>query len=112
MTVSAADLAEVLRMAALVPDHNAIDMSGLESIEEVIAYAATAARAEGLDEADITELVVRASDLGPDDVRHAAAILGALGYRAVAIRLREIAGRRKRDLRPLTWFPHNAGPRA
>jgi hypothetical protein len=88
-------------MAAMAPDHDAIDLSALQSIEEVIGYVIAAARAEGLDEVDLVEVLVRAIDLSPTDVRRVERVLRPLGYIQVADRLRQIAGRRKRDLVPL-----------
>jgi hypothetical protein len=46
-------------------------------------------------------MVASMADLGADDVRQAAGTLRSLGYAEVADRLRQIAGRRKRDLAPL-----------
>jgi hypothetical protein len=85
-------------MAAVAPDHDAIDLSALQSIEEVIGYVIAAARAEGEDEVDVVELLVRATDLTPDDVRQVARLLRSLGYVAVADMLRKIAGRRRHSL--------------
>jgi hypothetical protein len=88
-------------MAAVAPDHDAIDLSALQSIEEVIGYVIAAARAEGENEVDLVELLVRATDLTPDDVRRAERVLRPLGYVSVADMLRKIAGRRKQGLAPL-----------
>jgi hypothetical protein len=101
MPISAADVAEARRLGEMVPDHDAIDMTALQSIEEVIGYVIAAARAEGDDEVDLVELLVRAADLTPDEVRRVERVLRPLGYVAVADMLRQIAGRRKRDLAPL-----------
>jgi hypothetical protein len=102
MPVSAADIAEVRRMAAMLPDHNATDLSALETTEEVIGFVAAAARAEGEDEADLCEILVRVAELPPAAVRRAERVLRPLGYTAVANRLRKIAGRRKHTLAPLS----------
>jgi predicted hydrolase (HD superfamily) len=101
MSVSAADIAEVRRLGEIPPDHEAIDMTALQSIEEVIGYVIAAARVEGDNETDQVELVVRAVDLTADTVRDVERTLRRLGYRDVCTRLRQIAGRRKRDLAPL-----------
>jgi hypothetical protein len=95
------DIAEVQRLAATLPDHDAPDLSALESGEEVLGFLIASARASGEDECDLVETLVRAIPLAPDDVRAAERVLRALGYRAVSDRLRQIAGRRKRDLRPI-----------
>jgi hypothetical protein len=88
-------------MAAVAPDHDAIDMSALQSTEEIIGFVIASARAEGLDEVDLVEVLVRAIDLSPDAVRRAERVLRPLGYIQVADRLRQIAGRRKHGLAPL-----------
>ena len=88
-------------MAAMAPDHDAIDMSALQSTEEIIGFVIASARAEGLDEVDLVEVLVRAIDLSPTDVRRAERVLRPLGYVAVADMLRNIAGRRKNSLAPL-----------
>ncbi|WMT71333.1 hypothetical protein [Bradyrhizobium sp. Ash2021] len=67
----------------------------------MVGYIISLARLEQVDESNTAELLIRASGLGPDRVRQTASTLAALGYVAVARRLFEIAGRRKRDLRPL-----------
>ena len=73
----------------------------LTTIPEIIAYVVTSCRADGTDEGDIAELLVRASGMLPVAVRRAEKVLRPLGYRAVADRLSEIAGRRKHSLAPL-----------
>ncbi|SRR5258708_32586418 len=98
MAVDAADLERLKALEATVPVSDAL--SPLVSVPQVLGYMVAVARSESLDEADVVELVVRAADLGPDAVRHAAGILGKLGYRAVSDRLKQIAGRRK-NLAPL-----------
>jgi hypothetical protein len=97
--LSAVDLEAARALEPSVPETD--ELSPLITISSVLAYTATAARADGDSEADAAELVVRLADLTPDDVRQAAATLRALGYAEVANRLRQIAGRRRRDLRPL-----------
>jgi hypothetical protein len=82
-----------------VPDTD--ELSPLATISSVIAYTATAARAEGTSEADAAELVVRLADLAPATVRDVERTLRRLGYRDVCTRLCEIAGRRKHSLAPL-----------
>jgi hypothetical protein len=102
MPVSADDIAELQRLAATVPDHELPDLSALESIEEVVGYAIASARAGGTtDEADMVEAFVRGAGMTPDAVRGLARDLRPLGYDKVVARLRQIAGRRKRDLAPL-----------
>jgi hypothetical protein len=99
MAVDPADLERLKTLEGTVPDSGAL--LPLTSIEAVLGYIAAYARSEQLDEADSVELVVRGSGLGPAAVRHAEKVLRPLGYRAVADRLREIAGRRVKSLRPL-----------
>jgi hypothetical protein len=101
MPVSAADIAEVRRMAARAADYDASDLVELQTTEEVLGYLIATARAEGDDEADLCEIVVRAVELSPAAVRRAEGILRPLGYRQVSDRLRQIAGRRRRALAPL-----------
>jgi hypothetical protein len=91
MTVSAADVDAARSMAASLPESD--EWLPLTSVASVLAYTATAARSEGSSEADAAELAVRLADLSPDTTRRAAGVLMALGYVAVANRLRKIAGR-------------------
>jgi hypothetical protein len=99
MTVTAADMVEIARLDAVVPESD--DLAPLTDIPQILAFVATAARQAGDDEADAAEMTVRAADVPPDTVRRSAAILAAMGFHLVAERLREIAGRRKHSLRPL-----------
>ncbi|WMT78828.1 hypothetical protein [Bradyrhizobium sp. Ash2021] len=99
MAIDAGDLETLKALEATVPETDTL--WPLTSIPQVLAYLATWARAEGIAEDEVIELTARAADLGPAAARHAGAILGRLGYAKVADRLREIAGRRKHDLRPL-----------
>jgi predicted alpha/beta hydrolase len=99
MTVTAADMAELARLDAVVSEVD--DLRPLTSLPEILGYVATAARQAGDDEADHAEMVIRAANIPPDTVRRSAAILAAMGFTVVAERLREIAGKRKRDLKPL-----------
>jgi hypothetical protein len=100
--ISAADLEAVRKLDATVRDEALDDLSALPSVAAVLAYLATQARAEGEDEADWVEMVVRLAEMPPGAVRAAEAVLRAMGYRMVADRLREIAGRRKHALAPLS----------
>jgi hypothetical protein len=102
MSASAADIAEVRRLVDEPPAHDAADFSPLESAPAVIGFTIACARAEGEDEVELVELVVRAADLSPDAVRGAERILRPLGYVQVCDMLRKIAGRRKHSLVPLT----------
>jgi hypothetical protein len=102
MPVSGADLEQLRSMIATVPNHDAPDLSALESVEELLGFLVADARSRGADEADMVEMFVRLAELSPDDVRAAQRVLAALGYRAVAARLKELAGRRKHTLRPLS----------
>src|SRR5207253_2778150 len=91
------ELQNLLSTAAPNIDH----MQPLDTYEAVLAYTATMARDNGWDECDAVEIVCRAADLPPDDVRAAQAVLKRLGYTEVAERLLKIAGRRQRSLAPL-----------
>jgi hypothetical protein len=67
----------------------------------LFGFLITCARAEGRDEADDCEVFARFAELTPDEVRHCAGTLRALGYVEASARLREISGRRRHDLKPL-----------
>jgi predicted alpha/beta hydrolase len=99
MTVTAADMAELARLDAVVPQND--DLAPLTDVPQVLAFIATAARQAGDDEADAAEMTVRAANVPPGTVRRSAAILAAMGFTVVAERLREIAGSRKHSLRSL-----------
>jgi hypothetical protein len=99
MPVDAADVAELQRLATTFQAND--DLAPITSIPELIAYIATQARAQGEDEADWAELLIRAAEMQASDVRAAEIVLRPLGYHQVCTRLREIAGRRKHDLRPI-----------
>jgi hypothetical protein len=101
MTVSASDLAELQRFAANAPDIDANDLSALQTIPEVLGYMIACARHDGDDEVDAAELLIRFTELSPDDVRGAEGVLRRLGYIQVADMMKKIAGRRKYDLAPL-----------
>jgi hypothetical protein len=96
-----ADLAELEEFAATSPNIDGGDLQALQSVPEVLAYLATYARAQGRDEADDVEVVARFTELSPNDLRHAQAVLRPLGYTKVCDRLKQIAGRRKHELKPL-----------
>jgi hypothetical protein len=100
MTVSS-DLAELQRMAAVSPPESDGSLSALETIPALFAYIATCARGSDRDEADDVEVLARLAQLTPDEVRECAGTLRALGYVVAADRLKQIAGRRRHDLRPL-----------
>jgi hypothetical protein len=102
MTVTEGDLAEVMRHEGSVPDNPALACLG--TVGEILAYAVAVVRAEKWDEAeeDIAELIVRGTGLSPDKVRKLERELRPLGYIKVCDRLREIAGRRKHELVPLS----------
>jgi hypothetical protein len=102
MSVDAAMLEQARSMVATVPEHAAADLSPLTSVPEVLAYVATAARSGEVGEADMVELVVRLAGLTPAEIRDAEFTLRRLGYAEVCARLREIAGRRRTTLRPLS----------
>jgi hypothetical protein len=86
--IDLADVAEVRKIMAALPQGEADELGELQTIPEVLAYTIALARAEGRDELEAVELVVRAADLSRDERRHAQGILRRLGYRAVADMLR------------------------
>jgi hypothetical protein len=100
MPVDAAAVAEVRRLMAM-PD-NDTTMQAFDSHAALLGFVASEARTDGRDEADAVELVVRSASAKPDELREAEGLLRRLGYVAVADRLKWLAGRRKRDLRPLS----------
>jgi hypothetical protein len=100
MTVSS-DLAELERMAAASSPESDGSLAALTTIPSLFAYIATCARSEDRDEADDCETFARYAGLTPDEVRHCAGTLRRLGYVVASDRLFQIAGRRRRDLRPL-----------
>jgi hypothetical protein len=95
-----ADLDEFEHLAATT-QVTGDELRELTTPEEVLAYAATAARSLGGGEADLVELIIRSNQVHPDEVRRVERTLRRLGYVKVCDRLREIAGRRKHSLRPL-----------
>src|SRR5438309_4150132 len=102
MSVDAETVEQLRSMAAALPGDAGGDLTPLESIPEVVGYVIACARQEGRDELQDVELVVRGAEISPADLRRAEAVLRPLGYVAVADRLRQIAGRRKHTLRPLS----------
>jgi hypothetical protein len=103
MALSSADVVEARRrLADPPPDHHPVDMSALQSVEEVIAFSIACLRAEGENEVELIELLVRAIDLDPKEVRRIEYVLRPLGYTSVSDMLRQIAGRRKNTLAPLS----------
>jgi hypothetical protein len=101
MSVDAAKIEQLRTMEAALPEIDATDMASLTTIPEVLGYVIACARSQGEDEADAAELLVRFAEMSPDTVRAAERVLRPLGYRDVCTRLRQIAGRRQRDLAPL-----------
>jgi hypothetical protein len=69
----------------------------LETVDEVLAMLIADARTAGDDEADMVEMLARHAQLPPDEVRRVA----SMGYTEVSQRLHQIAGRKRRALRPL-----------
>jgi hypothetical protein len=88
--------------ATMVPDHDAPELSALETVPELLGYLVSVVRsAGGTDEADWVEVFCRHVDMSPAKAREYERPLRALGYRAVADRLKTIAGRRTKTLVPL-----------
>jgi hypothetical protein len=101
MAVDPRDLTELAKLEQAMPEHGGLDLTMLDSVEEVIAWLITDARASGDNEVDRAELLIRYADMSPDEVRSAERVLRRLGYRAVADMMRRIAGRTRLDLKPL-----------
>jgi hypothetical protein len=101
MPVSAADIEQVRTLAATLPDHERQDLSALETPAAVIGYIIACARAQGADEVEWAELLIRAGEMSPDEVRSYERTLRRLGYVQVADMMRGLAGRRKHALKPL-----------
>ena len=105
---SAADLAEVQQQIAQMGEAREINSShlvSLQTIPQVLGFFFRETVQDGADEdvaVDHVELLVRSVALTPDEVRRSEAVLRRLGFASVAARLREIAGRRRHELRPLT----------
>jgi hypothetical protein len=77
-------------------------LAALQSPLEVLAYAIELARAGdfGLDECDAVELMLTLLNTDRQTLRGHASTLKALGYQAVATRLRQMARQRSRPARP------------
>jgi hypothetical protein len=101
MAVSAADIEQARTAAATLRDHDRQDLSALETTEAVLGFMIACARSQGANEVDWVEIIIRAAGMSPDQVRSYERTLRRLGYLAVADMMRQIAGRRKRDLRPI-----------
>jgi hypothetical protein len=99
MPVELADIEQVRMLAATMTPTD--ELWPLATASEVFAYIATRTRATGGDEGDAAELLARAGEMTPDELRRIVAVLQPLGYVAVCTRLKALAGRRKRSLSPL-----------
>ena len=84
------DAADVERVRALLPAADSGELQALATIPEVLGYIVAYARAEGADELELTELVVRAADLSRNERRSAATVLRKLGYVRVSDMLRSL----------------------
>src|SRR4051794_24517673 len=105
MTVDRALLDEAARLIA-EPDHSsALDLTPLQTLAEVLAFAATSARADdaAISEVDMVELLIRlAGDAAPvAEVRKAEVVLRRLGFTAVVDRLKQLTHGRRTTLAPL-----------
>jgi hypothetical protein len=100
MAVDPRDLEELRRMETASPDSES-GLEALATVPAVYGYLIACARHDGDDEADMVELLARHSGATASEVRDIAATLRRLSYGVAADRLREIAGKRTRDLRPL-----------
>ena len=56
-------------MEAIAPDHDNAELTALQTIPEVLGYIIACARHDGDDEVDAAELLIRFTELSPDDVR-------------------------------------------
>jgi hypothetical protein len=101
MTISAADLEELKRTEAVMPEHGGIDLSGLHTATELYAWLITTARADGEDEGDVVELFARHSGATAPELRSIAKTLNRLGYAVASDKLSQLAGKRRHSLRPL-----------
>lgn len=96
-----ADLIELKKMEQAAPQYSAgPDLSMLATTEQVIVWVITDCRAAGDDEVHGVELLIRHSNMSPGEVRSAERVLRRLGFIAVADTIRQIAGRRRDDLKP------------
>lgn len=104
MTVTAEVYRDLMEAAAAEPPlTGANDLEPLQSIDQVLSFAFRRFCDEGDVESalDMTECLVRSLDLDAPAVRRIEATLRPLGFVELADRLRQTAGRRKHDLRPL-----------
>jgi hypothetical protein len=101
MPITAADVAQVIAMEAPNNGGDDYELRALETSASVLAFFVASARADGEDEADLIELIIRSAEMPPDEVRRDAGLLHALGYTEVAAMMRRIAGRRTKTLVPL-----------
>jgi hypothetical protein len=104
VALTAEAFAETMSALATMPVPEDNSLAPLTSIAAVIAYAFTSVRRDGADlehALDVAETVVRAANCMPTELRTAAKVLARLGFSELATRLRQIAGRRKIDLKPL-----------
>ena len=90
MSVEAADVAAMQARAEGVTSEG---LEALTSIPAVLAFMVAQAREEGIDETDAVELLARAAELSPQEMRRAERVLRRLGYAAVADRLKEVSKR-------------------
>jgi hypothetical protein len=76
MTVSAPDLAEMRQLRETMPEIDDVgDLSALLTTEEVIGFTIASARHDGEDEVHMVELLIRLTEMSPDDVRRSERIL-------------------------------------
>jgi hypothetical protein len=88
MAVEQAEIDELQRLAANMRDDDSL--LPLVTIPEVLGFVIATARAEGRDECDDVERVVRGAALDRKTVNKAGRVLRALGYLAVADMLRSV----------------------
>jgi hypothetical protein len=101
MSVDAATLTELRRLEATMSPDADSGLQALGTVEAVYGWLITLARQNGDDEGDMCELLASHSGAPPSEVRAIASVLRRLGYVVASDRLRQIAGRRRHDLRPL-----------
>ena len=103
MSVSAERYSQLVTEADAEPSPSGVsEYDKLDSVAQVLAFAHREFAAEDASSAvDMVEMLVRSAGLDASAVRRIEATLRPLGFIELSDRLREIAGRRKYDLRPL-----------
>jgi hypothetical protein len=104
MAVTAESYRQVLAAAeALPPPPDVSDLSALDSAEQLVAFMYREFCSEGDVESalDWVEMLIRSADFDAPRVRKIEKTLRPLGFVQLANWLKQIAGKRRRSLRPL-----------